>query len=61
MRLTQYFKETRGEVKNITFPSRKDLIMHGTLVIVLSALIGAFLGLLDLGFQEGLTRVLTVF
>jgi len=57
MRLIQYFKETQAEVKNITWPSRKDTIIHGVLVIVISLAIGAFLSGLDIGFQEALTSI----
>lgn len=57
MRLTKYIKETQGEVKNIVWPTRNDTIIHGALVIVISLVIGAAMGALDIGFQELLGRL----
>lgn len=57
MRLTRYIKETRGEIKNIVWPTRHDTTVHGVLVIGISIVIGALMGALDLGFQELLGRV----
>lgn len=61
MRITQYLKETRAEMVNIKWPSRKETILHTTLVIVISVLVGLGLAGLDFGFQKAITALLSNF
>lgn len=57
MRLTRYIKETQSEIKNIVWPTRNDTLIHSALVIVISLVIGALMGALDVGFQELIGRI----
>jgi preprotein translocase SecE subunit len=52
--LTTYLKETRAEVDHFTWPTQRQTVIYTALVIVLSVVIGAYLGFLD----AGLTRAL---
>lgn len=61
MRITQYLKETLAEMANIKWPTRKDTIIHTTLVVVISVLVGLGLSGLDLGFQKAITALLNSF
>ena len=61
MRITQYFKETRAEMANIKWPARKETVIHTSLVIVISVLVGLGLAGLDLGFQKAVTALLNSF
>lgn len=61
MRITQYLKETRAEMTNIKWPTRKETILHTTLVVVISVLVGLGLAGLDFGFQKAITALLSNF
>ena len=52
-----YLKETRGELKHVSWPTRKQTIAYTVLVIALSILVAVYLGLLDFGFSTLLNRV----
>ena len=49
-KLIQFLKDARGELKKVSWPSRKELVGSTTLVIVASVLAGLFLGVLDVIF-----------
>lgn len=61
MRITQYLKETRAEMANIKWPTRKETILHTALVIVISVLVGLFLSGLDLGFGRAMRELISTF
>ena len=58
MNIFNYFKETKAEIKEVTFPSLAQTIIYTVTVIVLSVLVAAFLGAVDLGLKEGLIKLL---
>lgn len=43
----QFFREVATELKKVTWPSREETIKLTTVVIVISILVGAFIGGLD--------------
>lgn len=42
-----YFKETRGELKHVSWPTRKQALVFTGIVIAVSLVVAAYLGLLD--------------
>jgi preprotein translocase SecE subunit len=58
MNLFTYLKETKAELKEVTFPSIAQTITYTIAVIVLSAIIAILLGGVDLGLKEGLIKLL---
>jgi len=44
--------EVYSELRKVTWPSRQETTRLTTLVIVISAAIGALLGLIDIGFSR---------
>ena len=42
-----YFKEVRAEMRHVTWPSRTQAIVYTSIVIAVSLLTAAYLGLLD--------------
>ncbi|MBI2023808.1 preprotein translocase subunit SecE [Candidatus Giovannonibacteria bacterium] len=50
-KITNYFKETRQELKHVNWPSRDNTVRFTVLVIAVSIVIAIFLGLLDFIFQ----------
>ncbi len=57
MKISEYIKETRSEMSHVTWPTRVQAINYALLVIGVSVVIAAFLGICDYVFS----RVLTLF
>jgi preprotein translocase subunit SecE len=51
------FRELRSEIRRVVWPAPRQAVNMTAVVVALSAALGAFLGLVDFGFQE-LFRVL---
>lgn len=50
-RIITFFKESRIELKKVTWPSREETVHYTMAVIVISAAVAMFLGGLDFVFQ----------
>lgn len=48
--MIQFVRESIAEVSRISWPSRREVVGLTVLVLVLSALVGAYLGVLDRAF-----------
>jgi preprotein translocase subunit SecE len=46
--IQRYFKETMGELRKVTWPTRKEAINLTIVVIIVTLAMSAFLGVLDL-------------
>ena len=57
-RITEYFKETRIELKHVIWPSKSQTFYYTIIVIVLSIVIGYYLGVFDSIFSVGLEKVI---
>ena len=54
MGLINYLRETRGELRHVTWPTREQSINYTIIVLIISIGVGLFLGLLDYTFSHGL-------
>ena len=54
MSLTDYLKETKGEMKQVNWPTRRMAIAFTILVIAISVFTAIYLGLFDFIFATGL-------
>jgi preprotein translocase subunit SecE len=61
MGLTQYLKDTRGELRHVAWPTRVQTIVFTTLVIVVSILVSLYLGFFDYLLTTGLGKVIGAF
>ncbi len=57
MKLIQYLKETKGELKHVSWPTRHQTIQFTIIVIVLSLLTAFFLGVFDTVFMNILEKI----
>ncbi len=48
----KFFRETKAEVKKVSWPSRKELIQHTEVVLTSIILVGAALWVADLVFGQ---------
>jgi preprotein translocase subunit SecE len=51
--LSRYFRETRGELRKVTWPTREESQRLTAIVLGVTAVMAVFLGLLDLIFSNG--------
>jgi len=52
--LLNYLRDTRGEVKHVSWPTQRQTIIYTTLVVVISIVTSLYLGVLDYLFTQGL-------
>lgn len=57
-RLGNYFRDTRAEMKHVSWPTQTQTIVYTILVIVISALVALFLGAFDYVFTTVLDAIL---
>ncbi|MBQ3011597.1 MAG: preprotein translocase subunit SecE [Clostridia bacterium] len=56
-RLGAYFKSVFGEVKKLSWPTRKDLISYTLTVLAFVALFAIIIGVLDMAFEYGIIGI----
>ncbi|MFH1608514.1 MAG: preprotein translocase subunit SecE [Patescibacteria group bacterium] len=59
VKITEYFKETKAELKHVNWPGKKLTIFYTIVVIIISALIAYFLGFFDFLFSRGLEKLIS--
>ncbi len=55
----EFLKETKAEMSNVKWPSKKQSITSTVAVIAISVIVSYFLGFFDFIFKTGLERLLT--
>jgi preprotein translocase subunit SecE len=55
--LSNYFKATIAEMKQVSWPSQKQALVYTLLVILLSVIVALFLGLFDFLFSAGVNFI----
>jgi len=61
MSISGYIKETRAEMKHVSWPTKKQAIVFSVVVIGLSLVTAAFLGAFDILFSLGVDKLLMMF
>jgi preprotein translocase subunit SecE len=54
---TKFLKEVKAELKKVVWPSRKEVVKLTIIVVIVSIIIGAYIGVLDFIFT-GLMNLL---
>jgi len=57
--LSNYFKATVAEMKQVSWPSQRQALVYTFLVIILSVFVALFLGLFDFLFSRGVDFIIT--
>jgi len=55
---TEYFKDIKGELKHVNWPTKNQTIAYTVIVIALSVLVAYFLGVFDFIFSQGLGKII---
>ena len=58
MGLKEYIKDTKGEMKHVSWPTKKQAIAYTVLVVVVSVTVALFLGLADFSFSKLLEKII---
>ena len=56
----RFLKEVREEMKKVSWLSSNEVVNYTVLVLFISIIIGAYLGVLDLAFQRGVDLLLDI-
>ena len=59
MKITNYIKETRAELKHVNWPTRAQAIGYTVIVIVLSGVVALLLGAFDSIFSTILQKLIS--
>lgn len=51
-RFTKFLREARSELRKVTWPSRKELTTYTIVVLVVTTIVGLFLGIVDLTVSQ---------
>lgn len=57
-RITNYIRDTRAEMKHVSWPTRKQAIAFTIIVILVSVLVAFYLGLFDYIFSYGIRHLI---
>lgn len=57
-KLNLYLKESIQELKNVTWPNKKEIKRHTILVIAISLAVAIFLGLIDYLLSLGIGKII---
>lgn len=48
LRVSRFFRESRAELRKVTWPNRQELVTYTAVVIVTTGIVAIFLGVIDL-------------
>ena len=51
-RVVNFLVATRAEMKKVTWPTRDELVKASRMILILSVVLGVFIGILDLILQK---------
>ncbi|MFA6797491.1 MAG: preprotein translocase subunit SecE [Candidatus Paceibacterota bacterium] len=57
-KLSNYILETRGEMKHVSWPTKRQTLLFTVLVIFVSIVVSVYLGLFDYLFSIGLKSLI---
>lgn len=60
-KVTDYFKSTIAELKQVTWPTRSSVVNYTLIVLGISAIVGILTGGFDFLFTRGLSYLITHF
>jgi preprotein translocase subunit SecE len=58
MKLIEYLKDTKGEMKHVSWPTRRQAFFYTMLVVLCAIVTAFFLGVFDSIFSFGLEKLI---
>lgn len=59
-KITEFFEETKTELKHVIWPSRNQTLYYTVIVILLSVVVSYYLGFFDFLFSQGLQKIIAI-
>ena len=59
-KITEYFQETKTELKHVVWPTKRDTALYTLAVIILSVIVAYYLGVFDFLFSIALEKVISL-
>ncbi len=59
--LTQYFKDTLAEMKQVKWPTQNQAMIYTALIILVSTVVALFVSLFDFIFASGIDFIINTF
>jgi preprotein translocase subunit SecE len=56
----EFLQQARAEIGKVVWPTRREVVIATTMVLILAALAAVFFSLVDLGIRSGLTGILSL-
>ena len=56
--IQRFFRETMGELRKVSWPTRREAINLTRIVLIVIAVLGAFFGILDILFSQFFALIL---
>ena len=53
----EFFRQVQAETKKVVWPTRRETLMTGVMVVIMTTLLGVFFFVIDTGF-EGVVKLL---
>ena len=47
----EFFRQVQAERKKVTWPTRRETLMTGVMVVIMTTLLGVFFFIIDTGFE----------
>lgn len=60
-RMKKYFKETKAEMKKVSWPSKEQLVHNTLIILIFIAIVAVILSVLDIGFTKLIQMVTQLF
>ena len=57
-KLTQFFRESKAEMRKVVWPTRDDVVSSVKVVIISTIIVAVILGLLDIAFTEAFSFIM---
>jgi preprotein translocase subunit SecE len=58
MWILNYFREVRAELSHVTWPTPRQAVVYTVIVVAISLILAAYLGVLDFGFEALLKKII---
>jgi preprotein translocase subunit SecE len=59
--LTQYFKDTLAEMKQVKWPTQNQAMIYTALIVLVSTVVALFVSLFDFIFASGIDFIINTF
>lgn len=58
---TKYIKATAAEIRQVTWPTKREAALYTILIIVISTIVALYVGALDYVFSQGINFLINKF